>query len=46
MIQGIERKKEMDRRKGKFTDVEVIETDGLYPCRTEHTNSSWSQEII
>ena len=44
---GFERKREMDRRKeNKFTDFEVIETDGMYSCRTEYTSSSWPQEML
>ena len=40
------RRKKMDRRKGKLvTDIEVIETDGMYSCRTEYTSSSWSQKL-
>ena len=34
-IQGIERRKEMDRRKKIIIDPEVIETDGMYSCTAE-----------
>ena len=26
-------------------DFEVLETDGMFLCKTEYTSSSWSQEI-
>ena len=46
-IQGIKRGKGNGQKKRKiFIDVEVIKTDGMHPCRIEHTSSSWSQEII
>ena len=38
-IQRIEKRK--DRRKRKIIiDLQVFETDGMFPCRTEHTSSS------
>ena len=38
---GRERRKEMDRGKGKvIIDSEVIETDGICFCRMEHTSNS------
>ena len=35
----------MDRKKKIIYRYEVIETDGMYPCRAEYTSSSWCQEI-
>ena len=35
------KKKGIGQRKGKqITDIEVIETDGMYSCRTEYTSNS------
>ena len=32
------------KKRKKITDFEVIEIDGMYPCRTEYTsNSLWSR---
>ena len=42
---GAWKKKRNGQKKNK-NDVEVTETDEMCPCRTEHTSSSWSQEMI
>ena len=40
------KKKGIGQKKGKqITDFEVIETDGMYPCRTVHQQLTGSQEI-
>ena len=39
---GIERRLRVwtEEKENKFTDFEIIETDGMYPCRTEYTSNS------
>ena len=44
---GIEKRLRVLKKKGigpikgkQITDFEVIETDGMYPCRTEYTSNS------
>ena len=37
----VSQKKGVEQKKGKqITDFEVIEIDGMYPCRTDYTSSS------